>query len=142
VVGKRLLVVRIRDAVALSLGVSVFLLSCPSSSPPGGHAPPVADSFNPVLAEQGRRLFNLKACNLCHSADGSPGTGPTLMGVARRSDRRTLLEWCSDPDLIYQREGRRPMHRGFAPMPRQNVAPGEAEALAEYLLSLTPPSGR
>lgn len=128
--------------MALSLGAFVLFVSCPSSSPPDRRVPPAAVSTDPALAERGRRLFNLKACNLCHSVDGSPSTGPSLMGIGRRSDRRTLQEWSSDPELIYEREDRHPLHQGFAPMPRQNVTPAEAEALAEYLLSLTPPSGR
>ena len=95
-----------------------------------------------ALAEQGRRLFTRKACDYCHSLDGSPATGPSLVGIGRRSDRDTLIDWSMDPDRVYQREGRRPLHRGFPPMPRQDVTRPEAEAIAEFLMSLSPPSGR
>ena len=131
-----------KGALALSLGALVFLLSCPSSSPdPPASAPPPVP-VDPVRAQQGRRLFTLKACDFCHSLDGSPATGPSLVGIPRRSDRGALIDWSMDPEVIYQREGRRPIHRGFAPMPRQEVTRPEAEALAEFLMSLTPPSGR
>jgi cytochrome c551/c552 len=132
---------RARKAVlALSLGVLLFVSSCPSSSPdsPAG-APPVVDA---ALAEQGRRLFRGKACDYCHSLDGSPATGPSLMGIARRSDRSALTDWSMDPELVYRHEGRRPIHQGFPAMPRQEVTRQEAEAIAEFLLSLNPPSGR
>jgi len=129
-------------AQALSLGILLLLSSCssPSQDPPA--KAPAPHPANPLLAEQGRRLFTRKACDYCHSLDGSPATGPSLVGIALRSDRSTLLEWSMDPELVYQREGRRPLHRGFPTMPRQEVSRQEAEALAEFLLSLTPPNGR
>jgi mono/diheme cytochrome c family protein len=142
VVGNRLRVVIILETTTLSLAAFLFFLSCPSSPPSGKVEPRRTISIDPALAEQGRRLFNLKACNLCHSLDGSPATGPSLLGIGAKADRQTLRDWCSDPELIYQREGRRPLRNGFAPMPAQNVNPSEAQALSEYLLSLTQPPGR
>jgi mono/diheme cytochrome c family protein len=128
--------------LALSLGILLLLSSCPASSPEPPARAPASTSLDAAQVEQGRRLFTRKACDYCHSLDGSPATGPSLVGIARRSDRSTLIDWSMDPEVVYQREGRRPLHRGFAPMPRQEVTRQEAEALAEYLLSLIPPSGQ
>ncbi|MCI0408203.1 MAG: cytochrome c, partial [Acidobacteria bacterium] len=118
------------------------LSSCSSSPPDPPVKAPAPIPADPVLAEQGRSLFTRKACDYCHSLDGSPATGPSLVGIARRSDRSALADWSMDPELVYQREGRRPVHQGFPPMPRQEVTRQEAEAIAEFLLSLNPPSGR
>jgi mono/diheme cytochrome c family protein len=128
--------------MALSLAASLLFLSCSSSAPPSEADRKPAIPVDPTLAEQGRRIFNLKACNLCHSVDGSPGTGPTLAGIARGADRQALIDWSLDPERVYRREGRRPLRSGFAPMPAQPVSPQEAQALAEYLLTLTRPNGR
>jgi cytochrome c551/c552 len=132
-----------KGVLALSLGVLLFLSSsCSSSSPDPPAGAPAPSAVDAALAEQGRKLFTRKACDYCHSLDGSPATGPSLMGIARRSDRSALTDWSMDPELVYQREGRRPIHRGFPAMPRQEVTRQEAEAIAEFLLSLNPPSGR
>jgi len=131
-----------KGVLALSLGALVILSSCPSSSPEIPAKAPAPVPVDSALAEQGRRLFTLKACDYCHSLDGSPATGPSLVGIARRSDRSLLRDWSMDPEVVYQREGRRPLHGGFPPMPRQEVTRQEAEAIVEFLLSLNPPSGR
>lgn len=131
-----------KGVLALSLGALVILSSCPSSSPEIPAKAPAPAPVDSALAEQGRRLFTLKACDYCHSLDGSPATGPSLIGIARRSDRSLLRDWSMDPEVVYQREGRRPLHGGFPPMPRQEVTRQEAEAIAEFLLSLNPPNGR
>lgn len=141
-VGSRHRNATIRETMALSLAASFLFLTCSSPALPTRVEKGPAISADPALAQQGKRLFNLKACNLCHSVDGSRSTGPTLAGVALSVDRQTLIDWSLDPERVYQREGRRPLRSGFAPMPAQQVSPEEARALAEYLLSLTGPTGR
>lgn len=131
-----------KGVLALSLGAFLLLSSCSSSTSDPPVEAPAPAPVDAALAEQGRSLFTRKACDYCHSLDGSPATGPSLVGIAQRSDRSTLRDWSMDPELVYQREGRRPLHQGFPPMPRQEVTRQEAEAIAEFLLSLTPPSGR
>ncbi len=133
---------RAKGMLAFSLGALLFLSSCSSPAPDSPARVSAPSPPDAALAEQGRRLFTRKACDYCHSLDGSPATGPSLVGIARRSDRSTLVDWSMDPELVYQREGRRPLHQGFPPMPRQNVTWQEAEAIAEFLMSLNPPSGR
>jgi len=127
--------------VALSLGFS-FLTACSKAPSDRQAQAPVAAVVDASLAEQGRRLFTQKACDLCHHLDGSPATGPGLAGIGKTADRKTLMDWCMDPEAIYRRAGRRPLRPGYPPMPPQRVTREEARAIAEYLVSLTPPSGR
>ncbi len=42
------------------------------------------ETMTPVDA--GRKLFQMRGCTQCHSMDGSPKTGPTLLGVFGRTE--------------------------------------------------------
>jgi len=99
---KGLLVEARRMVVALSLGFS-FLTACSKAPSDRQAQAPVAAVVDASLAEQGRRLFTQKACDLCHHLDGSPATGPGLAGIGKTADRKTLMDWCMDPEAIYRR---------------------------------------
>ena len=127
---------------ALSLGFLPWAFACSPAPPQHDTKATAPSALDAQLAEQGRKLFVRKGCDLCHRVDGSPGTGPGLAGIGKTIDRKKLMDWCMDPEVIYRREGRRPLRPGYAPMPPQEVTSDEARAIAEYLLGLTPPSGR
>jgi cytochrome c oxidase subunit 2 len=89
----------------------------------------------------GERLFAEKACDSCHTIDGSPGLGPTLKGVF---GRRVELEDGSTriADDAYLREAiREPEHeivKGYADtMPEEHLPDDEVRALVEYLKTLS-----
>lgn len=41
------------------------------------------------LADYGRKLYTSKACNTCHSLDGSKNVGPTFLGIFGREEAMT-----------------------------------------------------
>lgn len=60
-------------------------------------------------AAEGQRVFAEQACNSCHTTDGTPGVGPTLKGLYKKSvtldngqtvtaDEAYLRESIVDPD--------------------------------------------
>ncbi|MEW6467692.1 MAG: c-type cytochrome [Bacteroidota bacterium] len=52
-----------------------------NTSAPPGNEPPAAPLTEEELAAKGAELYKSKACNACHSVDGSKLVGPTWQGV-------------------------------------------------------------
>ena len=93
------------------------------------------------LKELGEKLYNSKACNVCHSIDGTSKTGPTWKGLfgSKRSfikapdqmvDENYLIESIQDPTLK--------VVKGYAPvMPMFNtLSEREINGIIEYIKTL------
>ena len=100
----------------------------------------VKPAQEPDNAEQqrGRQVFLSRSCVLCHSIRGTPAGsnfGPDLTHVASRQtiaggllpmSRGNLAAWIADPQGI----------KPGVNMPLSDLAPGELDALAAYLMAL------
>ena len=53
-----------------------------------------------TLADQGKALYQQKACIGCHSLDGKPMTGPTFKGLFGRKEQTSAGEVTVDEDYI------------------------------------------
>ncbi|MFS8523954.1 MAG: cytochrome c [Limnochordales bacterium] len=106
-----------------------------SPGPTGGGAP---RSEMSALAQRGRELFNIRGCTTCHTVDGSPGIGPSLLGVWG-SERRLADGTVVVADAAYVRESIvDPMAKiveGFLPSMTSYAWLGEEdiEALTAYI---------
>ncbi len=97
--------------------------------PPGG---PVS---------RGQQLFAQRACDSCHSVDGSPGLGPTLKGLfgstveladgsKRVADDAYLTESIREPDDV--------IVKGYEKtMPEEPIGDDELKALVDYIKTLS-----
>jgi cytochrome c oxidase subunit 2 len=104
------------------------------SAPPGG-APPSS------AAELGKKLFETRGCDACHSVDGSEGVGPTMKGLYGRevemedgstepADETHLEEDIRDPS--------KRIVKGFQPlMPELPLTDEEVKALVAYIKALS-----
>jgi hypothetical protein len=78
---------------------------------------------------EGRKAFERLSCPSCHIAGGAP----SLEHVGDKYDRATFVQFISDPDSVYARMGRKPLNKGYKPMPRPQVTPHEVEMLSYFL---------
>ena len=95
-------------------------------------------------AHQGRLLAQARGCVAGHSADGSPGVGPTWKGLYGKqetlADGKTVQ---ADPTYLKQSitDPAARIVRGFAPvMPQQQFSPDELDALVAYIKTLGAPA--
>ncbi len=129
---------------AAVLAAAVILSLIGSASKPGTGAPqaPAAGAV-PAAAEgaaaagaagEGPALYARLGCSACHSINGSGGKiGPDLAG--ERTKNRS-------PDWLKEQIRAPRAHDPAASMPAfDKLTPPEADALAAYLLSLTPEGG-
>ena len=92
------------------------------------------------LDELGELLFTQKACNGCHSTDGSPGVGPTLAGLFGTT--RALADGTTvTADENYLRESilvpAAKIAEGFQPiMPPIPMTDREVDGLIEFVKGL------
>lgn len=76
----------------------------------------------------GRRLFQEKGCQECHSLGGKGGTiGPALDEVAKRHDAQWIIAHFRNPQAVSP----------GTLMPQFNFSEQETRALTEFLLSMT-----
>ncbi len=103
------------------------------------------DTMSPV--EAGRKLYQVRGCQQCHSVDGSAKTGPSLLGVfghsQRLADGTTVL---ADENYIRESilEPQAKVVAGFEPvMPTYQGRLSDAEigAIIEFLKSLNGSGG-
>lgn len=88
-------------------------------------------------AERGFRLFHQRGCSYCHTIGAAKSKqGPDLARVGKRFSRGELRAWLSDPELVYKDVGKRPINKGFSPMPRITLTPDEIKDLVAYLMTL------
>lgn len=110
-------------------------------------ATPAAAMGAETIEGKGRAVAQARGCIACHSADGSPGAGPTWKGLFGRTE--TFADGTSQTvdEAVLQREIREPQAKvvkGFAPiMPKSDLGADEVQALVAYIKSLgaaTPPA--
>ncbi len=140
------------------------LVACGSSTPPArapAPAPPVAEPAPPVPAPaaapapaapaapadddaqrvaQGKALFDSKGCSSCHTIDGTPRVGPSLLGYFGAKlylpDGTEVIG--NEQRLVASFDQPEPLG-GFAPaMPAYgvNLSADERQALAAFVRSL------
>lgn len=78
---------------------------------------------------EGRKAFERLSCPSCHLAGGAP----SLEHVGSKYDRKTFVEFISNPDAVYARFGRKPLNRGYQPMPRPEASHRDIEMLSYFL---------
>jgi cytochrome c oxidase cbb3-type subunit 2/cytochrome c oxidase cbb3-type subunit I/II len=60
-----------------------------------------AGRFDPILAAEGEKIFVDNGCDGCHEQGGrKPGTGPSLIGAARRHSMQYLVQHFKDPKSL------------------------------------------
>lgn len=83
-------------------------------------------------APSGEDLFTRKGCIGCHTLKGHEGAegqlGPDLSKIGKERNKGDLVPWILDPQA--QKPG--------SAMPTLGLSRGEAEALADYLLTERP----
>ncbi len=119
----------------LSISIFLFLLSsgfifCFKAYSQDSHETPLS----------GKELFLKNRCVNCHTIGRGRFVGPDLSGIATRYSRDDIVRWMENPQLIYESKGRMPVNEGYPPMPPLSVPPGEAELIADYLLTFKIPS--
>jgi protein SCO1/2 len=105
--------------------------------------PPRADTYAhaPKLREPsaGETLFRTRCapCHLVGPDDGLTRSGPNLLGVTERRDRRWLARWLAAPDEMLAKGDpvALQLYGSFnkVPMPNMKLADGEVTALVDYL---------
>jgi protein SCO1/2 len=85
--------------------------------------------------EKGKVLFESRGCSYCHSIGSGKKQGPDLKNVIQRYDRDELRLWLTDPEIVYKQKSRRPLNRGYSPMPRVILQEEEIEDLVAFLSS-------
>ena len=78
---------------------------------------------------EGRKAFERLSCQSCHLAGGAP----SLEHVGDKYDRKTFVDFISDPDAVYARLGRKPLNPGYPAMPRPKASHHEIEMLSYFL---------
>jgi hypothetical protein len=78
---------------------------------------------------EGRKAFERLSCPSCHLAGGAP----SLEHVGDKYDRKTFVDFISNPETVYTRLGRKPLNRGYQPMPRPQASHRDIEMLSYFL---------
>ncbi|HSE84129.1 MAG TPA: c-type cytochrome, partial [Thermodesulfobacteriota bacterium] len=86
----------------------------------------------------GRELFIQNRCVRCHTIGRGRFVGPDLAGVGERYSHNEIKTWIENPQQIYQIKGKSPVNEGYPPMPPLGVSAGDAEKIAEYIVSVKP----
>lgn len=90
----------------------------------GGPIPESRAAATAAVVERGRATFHAIGCVACHDAEGQPGDGVPLAGLAARTTVEALAAFLREP------RDARPAGR----MPHFALSDGEARDLAVYLL--------
>jgi cytochrome c2 len=98
-----------------------------------------ARAADPGLVNQGRKLFVIRGCNVCHTigrAGSKTAEGPDLAGVADRRTNEWLVAWLKDPNAMF---GSDPLADAMleqyhnVKMPNMHLHDSEISALIAYL---------
>jgi cytochrome c oxidase subunit 2 len=99
------------------------------------------ETMSPVDA--GRKLYQVRGCQQCHSADGSSKTGPTFLGLFGREEvmvggrgHHLRRELHSRIDPGAQRPGRGRLRSRHAHLPGSALGSRDHGAIIEYIKSL------
>jgi cytochrome c2 len=90
-------------------------------------------------AEEGRKIFETRGCNRCHTIGGGKLLGPDLKGVSSRRAEPWLRTWLADPASMiraYPELANWPNEYDGIVMPNQNLSAAEISALITYLAKL------
>ncbi len=90
-------------------------------------------------AEEGRKVFQTRGCNQCHTIGGGKLIGPDLVGVGGRHSVEWLHSWLADPAVVIRTNpelAKWPDQFGGIVMPNQNLGPSEITAVIAYLQKL------
>lgn len=68
--------------VVAALGVAMSMFVGDSPAPPNGGTVPPPEEVDPESASRGQLLAESEGCFVCHSVDGTVGTGPTFKNLA------------------------------------------------------------
>lgn len=93
------------------------------------------DQSPSMAALSGEELFIQNRCVRCHTIGRGRFVGPDLSAVGERYSKDEIIKWIENPQQIYQQSGKMPYNEGYPPMPPMNVPPGQAKAIADYILS-------
>jgi cytochrome c551/c552 len=99
------------------------------AGPRAGEAP-----VNGALAAKGERLFNSKACMVCHGF-GKVITCPDLVGVSMRRTARWMEEQMLHPEVMVKEDPiARELKKLYSlPMTNQGLTADEARSVIEFL---------
>jgi cytochrome c2 len=90
-------------------------------------------------AEEGRKIFQTRGCNQCHTIGAGKLIGPDLAGVGGRHSVEWLRGWLADPASVIRANpdlAKWPDQFGGIVMPNQNLSPAEITAVIAYLQKL------
>jgi len=87
----------------------------------------------------GEELFMQGKCARCHTLGRGRFVGPDLLDVGDRYSRDDLVKWAKNPESLYSERKKKPINDGYPPMPPMNLSEIDAQKVADYLLSYTPP---
>jgi cytochrome c2 len=97
--------------------------------------------FNSALAMQGQQLSTELGCVACHTVDGSPGVGPTWVGMWGRNERLTRDRMALVDEAYFRQSLTDPdvkVVEGFPNvMGRYFLNEAEITALIEYVKQLS-----
>lgn len=93
--------------------------------------------FDPELAKEGKKIYEAKACNACHSINGEKtAMGGDLAGVTKIRDLDWLFNFIKDPKSMLEKDGlAKQLLKEFKniPMPNQGLSDTDVIAIIEYL---------
>lgn len=97
-----------------------------------------ADKFDPELALKGKKIYEAKVCNACHTLHGEKdgALGGDLKHVTKIRDLEWLFRFIKDPKEMLRTDGlAKHLLKEFnnIPMPQQGLTDEEAVAVIEYL---------
>lgn len=85
--------------IVLVFGLGMYLYAAEGSSAPGsGSGTTVPVEVDPAAVTRGEAAANGAGCLICHSVDGSSGTGPTFKGLYGSSRPLTTGEFVTADD--------------------------------------------
>jgi cytochrome c553 len=98
--------------------------------------------FNSALAMQGQQYSTQLGCVACHTVDGSPGVGPTWVGMWGRTESLNKSRTAVVDDAYFreslQEPGAKVVENFPNVMSRYYLSESEIAALMEYVKQLSP----
>ncbi len=88
-----------------------------------------------AAAMHGKEMFEKSGCTGCHTIGQGTLVGPDLLGIGKKYDEKTLLQWIEDPETVYSQRGQKPINPTFPEMPRPEISVDDARAIVAYLIS-------
>ncbi|MBI4041506.1 MAG: cytochrome c [Deltaproteobacteria bacterium] len=86
--------------------------------------------------EAGKKIFQAKGCNACHTIGQGTLSGPDLKGVLERRSKSWLLSWLKDPDAAFAKKDPIAMEmlgKFFTKMPNLALSDDEIGKVLSYI---------